>query len=86
MGNVDSTNDKLTRGNGVDAQAHGLTASPRITPISVEKRSNRRYLRGLRHPFVFRDFVADVEDVSRRWPSSSATRASSSAAIVNGTA
>jgi len=65
-GNVDTTNDKLTRRNLSMLKRVALAARPRITPISVEKRSNRRYFVAFAHPFVFRDFVTDVEDVSAK--------------------
>lgn len=65
-GNVDSTNDKLTRSAVSMLKRIALTASPRITPISVETRSNRRYFVAFAHPFVFRDFVKDSEDVQAK--------------------
>lgn len=65
-GNVDSTNDKLTRSALSMLKRIALTASPRITPISVETRSNRRYFVAFAHPFVFRDFVKDAEDVQAK--------------------
>lgn len=64
--NVDTTNDKLTRRNLSLLKRVALTAKPRITPISVEKRSNRRYFIAFAHPFVFRDFVQDAEDVTAK--------------------
>jgi hypothetical protein len=60
IGNVDSTNDKLTRGAVSMLKRMALTASPRISPIRVEQRSNRRFFVAFVHPFVFRDFVADL--------------------------
>lgn len=63
IGNVDSTNDKLTRSAVSMLKRVALTASPRITPIRVETRSNRRYFVAFAHPFVFRDFKNDAEDV-----------------------
>lgn len=65
-GNVDSTNDKLTRRSLSMLKRMALTASPRITPIRVEARSNRRYFVAFAHPFVFRDFAQDAEDVSAK--------------------
>lgn len=65
-GNVDSTNDKLTRRSLSTLKRIALTASPRITPISVKERSNRRYYVAFAHPFVFRDFANDAEDVTAK--------------------
>jgi hypothetical protein len=65
-GNVDSTDDKLTRSAVSMLKRMALTASPRITPIRVETRSNRRYFVAFAHPFVFRDFVKDSEDVQAK--------------------
>lgn len=65
-GNVDTTSDKLTRRNLSMLKRVALAARPRITPISVEKRSNRRYFVAFAHPFVFRDLVTDLEDVSSK--------------------
>lgn len=62
-GNVDATNDKLTRRSLSMLKRMALSASPRITPIRVQERSNRRYFVAFAHPFVFRDFVTDSEDV-----------------------
>lgn len=62
-GNVDNTADKLSRASVSMLKRMALTASPRITPIRVETRSNRRYFVGFAHPFVFRDLVKDMEDV-----------------------
>lgn len=64
--NVDTTNDKLTRRSLSMLKRMALGAKPRITPISVEARSNRRYFVAFAHPYVFRDFVTDVEDVSSK--------------------
>lgn len=61
--NVDTTNDKLTRGKLSLLKRIALSASPKITPIRVEQRTNRRYFVAFAHPLVFRDFVADSEDV-----------------------
>lgn len=63
IGNVDSTNDKLSRSIVGLAKRMALTASPRITPIRVESRMNRRYYVMFAHPFAFRDFVADTDTV-----------------------
>ncbi|WP_291869658.1 DUF4043 family protein [Bradyrhizobium sp.] len=62
--NVDATNDKLTRRSISMLKRVALAAKPRITPISVEKRSNRRYFIAFAHPFVFRDFANDAESVT----------------------
>lgn len=64
--NVDATNDKLTRSKLSMLKRVALAARPRITPISVEKRSNRRYFVGFAHPYVFRDFTTDAEDVTAK--------------------
>lgn len=64
--NVDTTSDKLTRRALSMLKRVALAARPRITPISVEKRSNRRYFVAFAHPFVFRDFVTDAEDVTAK--------------------
>jgi hypothetical protein len=63
VANVDSTNDKLTRSALSMMKRIALTASPRITPIRVEQRSNRRYFVAFAHPNVFRDFRVDSENV-----------------------
>lgn len=63
IGNVDSTDDKLTRASLSMLKRMALTASPRITPISVESRTNRRYFVAFAHPFVFRDFKNDSEQL-----------------------
>jgi hypothetical protein len=64
--NVDATNDKLTRRRISMLKRVALAAKPRITPISVGKRSNRRYFVAFAHPFVFRDFTEDAEDVTAK--------------------
>lgn len=64
--NVDATNDKLTRRSISMLKRIALSAKPRITPISVEKRSNRRYFVAFAHPLVFRDFANDAEDVTAK--------------------
>jgi Protein of unknown function (DUF4043) len=63
-GNVDGTNDKLTRKSLSLLKRLALSASPRITPIRVQEKSNRRYFVAFAHPLVFRDFVADAEEVT----------------------
>lgn len=40
-----------------------LLANPKITPIRVEQRSNRRFFVAAMHPFTFRDVVASLESV-----------------------
>lgn len=62
--NVDSTNDKLTRRAIELLKRIALTARPRITPIRVEQRSNRRFFVAFAHPYVFRDFKSDAENVT----------------------
>lgn len=62
-GNIDSTNDKLTRASLSMLKRIALAARPRISPIKVETRSNRRYFVAFAHPFVFRDFKAESENV-----------------------
>jgi len=64
--NVDTTNDQLTRKNLSLLKRVALAARPRISPISVESRSNRRYFVAFAHPLVFRDFVNDAEDVTAK--------------------
>lgn len=66
VGNVDSTNDKLTRSAISMLKRMALGARPRITPIEVEKRSNRRYFVAFAHPLVFRDFKNDGDDIQSR--------------------
>ncbi len=66
IGNVDSVNDKLTRNNVSLLKRMALSARPRITPIRVERASNRRYFVAFAHPFVFRDFKNDAEDVTAK--------------------
>lgn len=61
VGNVDSSADKLTKSSLSMLKRMALTASPRITPIRVESRSNRRYFVAFAHPFVFRDLKTDLE-------------------------
>ena len=65
-GNVDSTNDKFGRAAVSMLKRMALTASPRITPIRVESRSNRRYFVAFAHPFVFRDLANDLNDIQSR--------------------
>ena len=64
-GNVDTTTDILTRDNLSILKTVALQASPRITPIEVEARSNRRYFVAFAHPFVFRSFRKDTEDLRK---------------------
>lgn len=61
--NVDSTNDRLNRTAVSMLKRIALTAKPRITPIRVEQRTNRRFFVAFAHPYVFRDFVSDVNSV-----------------------
>jgi len=62
IGNVDATADKLTRDALSLLKRMALTASPRITPIEVQSQ-NRRLFVAFAHPFVFRDFKKDTENV-----------------------
>ncbi len=64
--NVDTTNDMLTRRNLSLLKRVALAAKPRITPISVEKRANRRFFIAFAGPLVFRDFQNDAEDVTAK--------------------
>jgi hypothetical protein len=66
IGTVDTTNDKLTRRSLSLLKRMALAARPRITPLKVEQRSNRRYFVAFAHPYVFRDFVTDAEDVTAK--------------------
>lgn len=58
IANVDNTADKFTLGATSMLKRMALTASPRITPIRVESKSNRRFFVALAHPWAFRDFKA----------------------------
>lgn len=58
--NVDTTNDLFNADAVSKMKSLALAASPRITPISVEARSNRRYFVAFAHPRVFRDFKAST--------------------------
>jgi hypothetical protein len=60
--NVDASADKLTRDSLSLLKRMALTASPRITPIDVSSK-NRRMFVAVAHPFVFRDFKKDTENV-----------------------
>lgn len=62
IGNIDNTADKLTRDSLSLLKRMALTASPRITPIEVSSK-NRRMFVAMAHPFVFRDFKKDTENV-----------------------
>ncbi len=62
-GNVDTTNDILTRDNLSILKTVALQARPRITPIEVKEKSNRRYFVAFAHPLVFRAFRKDTENV-----------------------
>lgn len=66
IGNVDSTNDKLTRNNLSLLKRTALTARPRITPIRVEKAANRRFFVAFANPLVFRDFKNDTDDTQAK--------------------
>jgi hypothetical protein len=58
--NVDSTNDKLTRSALSLLKRMAISASPKITPLRVQQKSNRRYFVAFVHPLVFRDFTNDL--------------------------
>jgi len=58
--NVDNTNDKLTTGAISMLKRMALMASPRITPIRVDSRSNRRFFVAFVHPLAFRDFTSNA--------------------------
>lgn len=60
-GNVDATNDKLTTDSVSLLKRMALMASPRITPLKVEEKTNRRYFVAFVHPLVFRDFVKSAQ-------------------------
>jgi hypothetical protein len=60
---VDNTADKLTTGAISMLKRIALTAKPRITPIRVEQRTNRRFFVAFAHPYVFRDFVNSINPV-----------------------
>lgn len=62
-GNVDTTNDVLTRDTLSAMKSLALTARPRITPVEVEERSNRRYFVAFAHPLVFNQFRKETESV-----------------------
>lgn len=66
MGTVDSTSDKLSRSIVSLAKRMALTANPRITPIRVESRMNRRYYVMFAPTFAFRDFKADTDTVQEQ--------------------
>ena len=63
VGNVDTTNDKLTR-NALSAMAViAGTASPRISPIEIEELNYKKFYVAFAHPFVFNGFRQDTESV-----------------------
>ena len=61
--NVDSTNDKLNRNTVSLLKRIALSASPKINPIRVSQRNNRRYFVLFAHPLVFRDFTTDANSI-----------------------
>jgi N4-gp56 family major capsid protein len=61
--NVDSTNDKLSRNVVSLMKRMALQASPRVTPIRVEGKNNRRYYVMFAHPYAFRDFKTDTDGI-----------------------
>lgn len=64
LANVDSVNDKLTKGNLSLLKRLGLRARPRITPLSVEG-LDKRFFVAFAHPFAFRDLTASLNDDER---------------------
>lgn len=64
LANVDSTNDKLTKGNLSLLKRVALRARPRITPLSVEG-LDKRFFVAFAHPFAFRDLTASLNDDER---------------------
>jgi len=64
LGNVDSTNDRLTRGALQIMKRMAITASPKIAPIRMEK-GGRRYFVAFAHPLAFRDLFASLEQANR---------------------
>lgn len=56
LANVDTTNDLFTIDALSNMKTLALAAQPRITPIRVQARKNRRYFVAFAHPRVFRDF------------------------------
>lgn len=66
IGNVDATDDKLTGDAVSKLKRIALTASPRISPIRVESRSNRRFYVAFVHPFVMRDFVKSIQTTEQQ--------------------
>lgn len=62
-GNVDTTNDLFNSAVVRKMKALALAASPRITPIQVEERSNRRYFVAFCGPRPFIDFQNSTDTV-----------------------
>lgn len=62
LGNVDSTNDKLTAANGSLAKFIARTAEPRIRPFKTE--GGREYYVMFCHPICFRDLKTDTTMVN----------------------
>lgn len=58
--NVDTTNDLFTVDSVTDLKTIALKAKPRITPIRVQERSNRRYFVAFVPPPLFRDYKKSV--------------------------
>jgi len=63
LGNVDSTNDKLTTANASLAKFIARTAEPRIRPFK-SKDSGREYFVMFCHPICFRDLKTDTAMVN----------------------
>ena len=62
LANVDSTDDRLTKGNLSLIKRVALRARPRITPLRVEG-NDKRFFVGFAHPFAFRDLRNSMETV-----------------------
>ena len=62
-GNVDTTNDLLSRSMVRKMKAIALAASPKITPIEVESMNNRRYFVMFVPSLAFVDFQNDTDSL-----------------------
>ena len=62
-GNVDTTNDLLSRSMVRKMKAIALAASPKITPIEVEAMNNRRYFVMFVPSLAFVDFQNDTDSL-----------------------
>ncbi|MDR7037396.1 hypothetical protein J2X36_002143 [Methylobacterium sp. BE186] len=63
LANVDSTNDLFTLDALSNMKTLALQATPRITPLRVQSRKNRRYFVAFAHPLPFRDFKKSGQTV-----------------------